>query len=526
MEIGNRIGDYEIVRILGAGGMGKVYKVRNVISDRIEAMKILLPNLQSDPELADRFLREIKVQASLDHPNIAALHTALRIDNQLVMIMEFVEGVTLDDLLHQLPPEEAIRYACDVLSALSYAHARGVVHRDLKPANMMITSAGVIKLMDFGIARMTQDRKLTQTGRTVGSLYYMSPEQIQGAVDLDGRTDLYSLGVSLYELITGRRPFTGDSDYSIMAAHLQSTPAPPVELDPRIPPTLSDVILKAIAKDPAQRFQNADEMRDALLEVGRSLGVAQAARPSPAPKPAAASAPPPPAPPAAAGSRRGLYMVAGSVATVAVLVLAATQAPKWFGAEAGAPVLEEQVAPAPEIASPEPLPFDPSPPQPAAPEPVRPEPAAIRPEPAAPVQAAPASRPAAPAPVPQAAPPVAQIPEPTPAPSPSPAPAAAQAPAPAPHTAADDALLSDLRDRMMLLGTRVGSVRASLKALAAEQSRAGLGLRGDMVTANQRIEYQMDEAEAALRRGDADRAKRSLDFAERELEKLERFLGR
>src|SRR5436190_19363162 len=140
-EIGSTVGDYQVIGILGAGGMGKVYKVRNVISDRVEAMKLVLPDLANEPELADRFLREIKVQASLEHPNIAALHTAVRVDNQLLMLMEFVEGVTLDQRLKEgvLSPAEGLNYIMQVLAALDYAHARGVVHRDIKPANMILT---------------------------------------------------------------------------------------------------------------------------------------------------------------------------------------------------------------------------------------------------------------------------------------------------------------------------------------------------------------------------------------------------
>src|ERR1035441_3533556 len=170
LEIGTTVGDYQVVGILGAGGMGQVYKVRNVISDRVEAMKVLLPDLVNQPDLADRFLREIKVQASLVHPNIAGLHTAVRVDNQLLMLMEFVEGVTLDQNLKDGPPPaaEAVNYVMQVLAALEYAHARGVVHRDIKPGNMMLTPNGVVKLMDFGIARSATDHKLTQTGTTVG----------------------------------------------------------------------------------------------------------------------------------------------------------------------------------------------------------------------------------------------------------------------------------------------------------------------------------------------------------------------
>ncbi|MCX6638001.1 MAG: protein kinase, partial [Acidobacteria bacterium] len=140
LNVGDVIGDYQVVGILGAGGMGQVYKVRNMISDRVEALKILLPNLEADPELADRFLREIKVQASLDHPNIAALHTAQRVGNQLLMFMEFVEGESLESLLQRgpLPAAYGVNYIGQVAAALAYAHARGVIHRDIKPANMML----------------------------------------------------------------------------------------------------------------------------------------------------------------------------------------------------------------------------------------------------------------------------------------------------------------------------------------------------------------------------------------------------
>jgi len=268
MDIGERIGDYEIIQILGAGGMGQVYKVRNILSHRIEAMKVLLPNLEGDSGLADRFLNEIKVQATLDHPNIAKLHTAMRAGNQLVMVMEFVDGTSLSQVLQSgpLPPNTAAAYAAEVLDALGYAHAHGVIHRDIKPANIMLTSGGQIKLMDFGIARVQADRHLTQTGSTVGSLFYMSPEQIKGG-DPDGRSDLYSLGITMYEMVTGRRPFLGDSDFQIMSAHLQQAPMAPIEVIPGIPTALSDIILMAIEKDPAARFQSAEAFRAALASA-------------------------------------------------------------------------------------------------------------------------------------------------------------------------------------------------------------------------------------------------------------------
>src|SRR5712692_5449744 len=253
-----RKGDYEILGVLGAGGMGKVYKVRNVLSDRIEAMKVLLPNLADQKELADRFLREIKVLASLNHPNIAALRTALMIDNQLVMIMEFVEGTTLAAHLEQeaITWGDAMNYIDQVLAALSYAHKQNVIHRDIKPANMMLTPSGAIKLMDFGIARSGNDVGLTVIGTTVGSLAYMSPEQVKCG-PIDARSDLYSLGVSLYEMVTGQMPFKGDSDFSIMQAQLQQTPRPPIEVNPNLPEPLNQIILIAMSKEPARKIGRA-----------------------------------------------------------------------------------------------------------------------------------------------------------------------------------------------------------------------------------------------------------------------------
>ncbi len=172
---GSRKGDYLILGTLGAGGMGKVYKVRNTLSDRVEAMKVLLPDLSEQQELADRFLREIKVLASLNHPNIAELRTALTIGNQLIMIMEYVEGTTLASRLQQgdIRYADALVYFDQVLAALACAHAQRIVHRDIKPANIMLAPFGVVKLMDFGIARSGNDMGLTMTGTTLGSVAYM-----------------------------------------------------------------------------------------------------------------------------------------------------------------------------------------------------------------------------------------------------------------------------------------------------------------------------------------------------------------
>jgi serine/threonine-protein kinase len=270
---GARKGDYIILGTLGAGGMGKVYKVRNQLSDRVEAMKVLLPDLSDQKDLADRFLREIKVLASLHHPNIAELRTALTIDNQLVMIMEYVEGVTLSQRLQSpLSYADTIAYMDQVLSALAYAHSKGVVHRDIKPANMIVTPQQVTKLMDFGIARSTNaEMGLTMTGTTLGSVAYMSPEQVR-CEPIDARSDLYSVGVSLYEMITGQRPYVSDNNFEVMQAHLQVPPTEPKDVKLDIPAPLSQLIMMAMAKDPAQRFQTAEAFRAALASVAPMVG--------------------------------------------------------------------------------------------------------------------------------------------------------------------------------------------------------------------------------------------------------------
>jgi serine/threonine protein kinase len=274
-ETNKRIGDYEILKELGAGGMGKVYQVRNVITDRIEAMKVLLPDLASTPDLAARFLREVKLTASLDHPNICALRTAFSMDNRLYMVMELVEGTTMATKLDMGPlsVNDAVKYTSQVLSAVSYAHQRHIIHRDIKPANMMLTTQGVIKLMDFGIARSGDERGLTMTGTTLGSIGYMSPEQVKGD-PTDARSDLYSVGIVLYEFVTGRRPFLANSEYSIMAAHLNQAPKPPLELNPGLPAALNEIILMAIAKEGSKRFQTAEAFANALSTVPASSAVA------------------------------------------------------------------------------------------------------------------------------------------------------------------------------------------------------------------------------------------------------------
>jgi serine/threonine protein kinase len=340
---GQTIGDYEVLDVIGSGGMGEVYRVRNVISGRLDAVKVLLPDVEIEPEAAARFTNEIRVLAALDHANIAALRTALRVENQLIMVMEFVDGATLAERLQEgaLPLPEALSYAYQTLSALGYAHNKGVVHRDIKPANMMITPEGRLKLMDFGIAKAAGHSSLTKSGATVGSPYYMSPEQVRRpSEDLDGRSDLYSLGLVLYEMATGRRPFAGDSDYAIMDAQVRTPPTPPIDLDPGIPAALNEAILTALQKDPGQRFQTAEEFRRTLkpLVLSDQTGTDR----EPAPHRVEANVRP------TSRSWRPAYLVTAALAVLATFIVVAVLLNKR-------PKLPEVTLPAPAAAETPPL---------------------------------------------------------------------------------------------------------------------------------------------------------------------------
>jgi serine/threonine-protein kinase len=261
---GTQIGSYQIVDALGEGGMGEVFRVRHLISDRIEAMKVLLSASSSSQDMLDRFTREIRVLAGLNHPNIAALHTAFRHENQLVMIMEYVDGQDLRRCLQNgVTLGQAVAYTQQVLAALDYAHSQNVIHRDIKPSNIMLTSDGRVKLLDFGIALATPDARLTMTGSVVGSMHYIPPEQIYGEAP-DARSDLYGMGVTLYEMVTGRLPIEGTNYAQVIAAHLQQRPVAPHLIDPRIPEALSAVVMKALDKEKGNRWQTAREFSGAL----------------------------------------------------------------------------------------------------------------------------------------------------------------------------------------------------------------------------------------------------------------------
>jgi serine/threonine-protein kinase len=298
---GTQIGSYEIVAPLGDGGMGQVYKVRHLISQRAEAMKVLLSSSSRRAEITERFLREIRVLANLNHPNIAALHTAFHHDDQLIMVMEFVEGMNLSEWLKSgVTLKNSLSYVRQVLCALQYAHSRGVIHRDIKPSNIMINKDGEVKLLDFGLALMsTPDPRLTSSGSLLGSVHYISPEQIRGE-PLDARSDLYGLGVTTYELVTGKLPIEGESFAEIISGHLQAVPKTPSALNPSVPELLSEVVMRSLAKNRADRYQSASEFLDALKPVqldsdtGRTVTMENRFGVAPSPVPAGGPAKPMP----------------------------------------------------------------------------------------------------------------------------------------------------------------------------------------------------------------------------------------
>jgi serine/threonine-protein kinase len=268
-QLGQIIGDYEFVDVLRSSKTNVAYKVKNVLAQRFETLKIVPGDLHHDPERLERFQREIKIHARLDHPNILAFYNASVLNGNLVMTTAYVEGSTLEERLElgAIPWRQALDYAAQITGALAAAHAQGIVHRELTPANILLTSEGRAIISGFGQAKAAQDPRLTQKGAVVGSLFYMSPEQVRGGEQVDARSDLYSLGAVLFEMITGQRLFTGKSHFDIMVAHVNQAPPNPADLVPDLPGEVADVILRCVAKTPGQRFSNAEELRATLRAI-------------------------------------------------------------------------------------------------------------------------------------------------------------------------------------------------------------------------------------------------------------------
>ena len=282
--IGNLVlGQYEIVEVLGQGGMSVVYRARHKITEQDVALKLLPPELAAHAQVKGRFLEEAKALAQLDHANIVHLYNFGQENGAFVLAMQFVSGQTWERIIMTKGRQDwptAARLAIDVLRALEYAHGRGIIHRDMKPSNVLVRDAdGVGTVMDFGIAKMTTSTRLTATGQTMGTVRYMSPEQVRGQ-EVDLRTDIYSLGATLYEALVGDTPFDGNTHFEIMTKHLHEPPRPPSVLGIDIPPAIETALLRALAKKPEDRFQTARDFRKTLEQVLKEsdVGLAETQR--------------------------------------------------------------------------------------------------------------------------------------------------------------------------------------------------------------------------------------------------------
>src|SRR5712672_3077257 len=277
--LGKRLGPFEILSSIGAGGMGEVYRARDTRLDRIVAIKVLPTHLADRSELRERFEREARTIASLNHPHICTLFDIGQQDGIDYLVMECLEGETLAQRLQKgpLPLEQVLQYAIEIADALDKAHRKGVTHRDLKPGNIMLTKSGT-KLLDFGLAKLKQEivpanvqlsqlptanDPLTAQGTIVGTLQYMAPEQLEGK-EVDARTDIFAFGAVVYEMATGKRAFEGKSQASVIGAILKDDPPPMSSLQPMTPPALDRVVKRCLAKETDERWQSADDLTNEL----------------------------------------------------------------------------------------------------------------------------------------------------------------------------------------------------------------------------------------------------------------------
>lgn len=268
-------GRYEIIEEVGRGGMAIVYLAKCLVLNRYVAIKVLRPEFREDEEFIKRFKIEAQSAGNLSHPNIVSVYDVGNEGDTEYIVMEYVEGITLKQYLGAkgvLPEKEAVDFAAQICSGLEHAHKKGIVHKDIKPENILITKEGILKITDFGIAKALNQGTITTGGMAMGSVHYFSPEQARGSF-VDAKTDIYSLGVILYEMVTGKRPFDGDSAISVAMQHIESEPVRPAIINPNISQSLDTVILKAMKKDTFERYQSATQMLIDLKKVSVGSGV-------------------------------------------------------------------------------------------------------------------------------------------------------------------------------------------------------------------------------------------------------------
>ncbi len=353
--IGMEIGSYRILEKIGEGGMGVVYKAVDTGLDRFVAMKVLNPDLSKNPELVSRFRAEAKAQANLNHTNLATLYAFLvHSDGTAVMVMEFVEGETFAQMIRRrgpIPEQEAVPLFRQALLGIGYAHRAGILHRDIKPSNLMLNKNGLVKVMDFGIAKVMGVQGMTRTGTQLGTLAYMSPEQIQNR-NVDIRSDIYELGITLYEMLTGHLPFEADSEFQIMHDHVYKAPPPPCTYYPYIGKGIEQVVLKSIEKNSDLRYQTVEQFGAALehpdlmepmpaISPGDDVTAPRSALQQPPPRPSPPSSPAAPAAPRTPASvAPPVSSVARPVSTPPSAPVSANVPPAYGGAGMGATRIE------------------------------------------------------------------------------------------------------------------------------------------------------------------------------------------
>jgi serine/threonine protein kinase len=300
LTLGSKLGSYQVLSLLGAGGMGEVYRARDTRLGRVVAIKVLPAERMADENRRRRFVQEARGASALSHPNIVTIYEIESADGIDFIVMEYVPGKTLDTVIPRqgMRLGEVVRIAIPIADAVARAHAAGIVHRDLKPANVMVGSDGTVKVLDFGLAKLvaqeeaggpehetrTEDGdagRLSRPGMVAGTAGYMSPEQAAGK-KVDGRSDIFSFGAVLYEMVTGRRPFAGNSTAETLAAVLREQPKTPSELTPEVPRDLEKVILRCLQKDPDRRFQHMVDVKIELQEIKEESDSQPAAAQAPA----------------------------------------------------------------------------------------------------------------------------------------------------------------------------------------------------------------------------------------------------